>query len=311
MRTLAIGAALALILGAGGSLFSSPAGGLAGDETKPVLRVLIVGAHPDDPDDTGGTAALYVALGHVVKMVSLTNGNAGHQSQGGGPLARRRAEEGRRAGAVVGAEYQVLDNDDGELMPTLENRRLLIRLIREFRPDVIFGPRPNDYHPDHRYTAVLLQDAAYMVTVPNVEPQTPHLAKNPVFMYVSDSFQKPAPFRPDVAVDITGVVEKKLDMLDCHESQMYEWLPFNRGVLADVPRDRAARRAWLGAARKPAFAKEADLCREVLTKMYGAERAAKVVYAEGFECSEYGAPLTADNLKVLFPFSRERRGGCP
>ncbi len=306
MRALTLGAALAFVLGAASPLLSSPAGTLAGEGTKPVLRVLIVGAHPDDPDDTGGTAALYVALGHVVKMVSLTNGNAGHQSQGGGPLARRRAEEARRAGAAIGAEYQVLDNDDGELLPTLENRRLLIRLIREFRPDVIFGPRPNDYHPDHRYTAVLLQDAAYMVTVPNVEPQTPHLAKNPVFMYVSDSFQKPAPFRPDVAVDITAVVEKKLDMLDCHESQMYEWLPFNRGVLADVPRDRAARRAWLGTARKTAFAKEADLGREILTKLYGAERAAKVVYAESFECSEYGAPLKPDNLKVLFPFFPER-----
>lgn len=306
MRALTLGAALAFVLGAASPLFSSPAGTVAGGETKPVLRVLIVGAHPDDPDDTGGTAAKYIALGHVVKMVSLTNGNAGHQSQGGGPLARRRAEEARRAGAAIGAEYRVLDNDDGELLPTLENRRLLIRLIREFRPDVIFGPRPNDYHPDHRYTAILLQDAAYMVTVPNVEPQTPHLAKNPVFMYVSDSFQKPAPFRPDVAVDISDVVEKKLDMLDCHESQMYEWLPFNRGALADVPGEAAARRAWLGVSRKPAFAKEADLCREILTKLYGAARAAKVIYAESFEASEYGSPLTPDNLKVLFPFFPER-----
>ena len=270
------------------------------------LRVLIIGAHPDDPDDTGGTAAKYVARGHEVKMISLTNGNAGHQSQGGGPLARRRAEEARRAGAVIGAEYQVLDIADGELMPTLENRRILIRLIREFRPDIIFGPRPNDYHPDHRYTAVLLQDAAYLVTVPNIEPQTPILEKMPVIMYVSDSFQKPLPFRPDVAVDITDVVEKKLDMLDCHESQMYEWLPFNRGRLADVPGDKSARRAWLGETRKPVFATEANLCRDALTKLYGAERAANIKFAEGFECSEYGSPLTPENLKILFPFFERR-----
>ena len=269
--------------------------------SKP-LRVLIIGAHPDDPDDTGGTAAKYVARGHKVKMVSLTNGNAGHQSQGGGPLAGRRAEEARRAGAVIGAEYLVLDNADGELLPTLENRRILIRLIRDFRPDIIFGPRPNDYHPDHRYAAVLLQDATYLVTVPNIEPQTPILEKMPVIMYVSDFFRKPQPFRPDVAVDITDVVEKKLDMLDCHESQMYEWLPFNRGRLADVPGDKSARRAWLGDTRKPAFATEAILCRDALTKLYGAERAANIKFAEGFECSEYGSPLTPENLKILFPF---------
>ncbi|MHB8055802.1 MAG: PIG-L deacetylase family protein [Candidatus Aminicenantales bacterium] len=270
------------------------------------LRVLIIGAHPDDPDDTGGTAAKYIALGHEVKMISLTNGNAGHQSQGGGPLARRRAKEARRAGAVIGAAYQVLDNADGELMPTLENRRLLIRLIREFRPDIIFGPRPNDYHPDHRYAAVLLQDAAYMVTVPNIEPQTPILEKMPVIMYVSDFFRKPLPFRPDVAVDITDAVEKKLDMLDCHESQMYEWLPFNRGRLADVPSDKSARRAWLGETRKPAFAGEADQCREALAKLYGAERAATIKFAEGFECSEYGSPLTPENLEILFPFFKRQ-----
>jgi len=266
------------------------------------LRVLIIGAHPDDPDDSGGTAAKYAALGHTVKMLSLTNGNAGHQNMAGGLLARRRAEEARRAGKVIGAEYQVLDNADGELLPSLENRRLLIRLIREFRPDLIFGPRPSDYHPDHRSAAILLQDAAYLVTVPNIEPQTPILEKMPVIMYVSDFFQTPRPFRPDVAVDITDTVETKLDMLDCHESQMYEWLPFNRSGLADVPADKSARRSWLGSTRKPALAKEADQCREALSKFYGAEKAANIKFAEGFECSEYGSPLTPENLPVLFPF---------
>jgi LmbE family N-acetylglucosaminyl deacetylase len=94
---------------------------------------------------------------------------------------------------VLGVQYRVLDNHDGELLPSIENRREIIRLIREHRPHLVLGPRPNDYHPDHRYTAILVQDAAYMVTVPNVVTAAQHLSQNPVIMYTSDSFQKPYP----------------------------------------------------------------------------------------------------------------------
>jgi N-acetylglucosamine malate deacetylase 1 len=203
---------------------------------------------------------------------------------------------------VIGAEYVILDNADGELMPTLETRRQLIRLIRDFRPDLIFSPRSNDYHPDHRYAAILIQDAAYMITVPNIVPGTPHLDKNPVIMYVSDGFKKPAPFKPDVVVDITDVIEKKIDMLNCHTSQMYEWLPFNRGILGQVPKEATARREWLGATWKPLWENVAELYRDKLIELYGKERAGKVRYAEAFENCEYGTPLTKQNLKSLFPF---------
>src|SRR5262249_28005121 len=165
------------------------------------LRLLIIGAHPDDADyHAGGTAALYRAAGHIVKMVSLTNGDAGHHLLRGPELARRRKAEAAAAGTVIGADYDVLDNPDGELLPTLENRRQVIRLIRSFRPDLVLTHRPNDYHPDHRYTSQLVQDAAYMVTVPAVAPDTPHLAANPVIAYLPDDFQKPYPFRPSVVV---------------------------------------------------------------------------------------------------------------
>src|SRR5436853_4648872 len=160
-------------------------------------------------------------------MVRLTNGDAGHQTLRGPELARRRRAEAAAAGAVIGAGYDVFDNPDGELLPTLDNRRSLIRLIRSFQPDLVLTHRPNDYHPDHRYTSQLVQDAAYMVTVPPVVPEVPHLSGNPVIAYLSDEFEKPYPFRPAVAVAVDSVIEWITDMLHCHISQFYEWLPYN------------------------------------------------------------------------------------
>src|SRR5438309_8313227 len=212
------------------------------------LRLLILGAHPDDADyAAGGTAALYRAAGHTVQMVSLTNGDAGHHVMPGPELARRRRAEAAATGAVIGAAYETLDNHDGQLMPTLENRLQVIRLIRTFRPDLVLTHRPNDYHPDHRYTSQLVQDAAYMVTVPAVAADTPHLAANPVIAYLPDDFQRPYPFTPTMALDVGKVVERIVDMLHCHVSQFYEWLPYNNGVSGEVPRTEPARKEWLGA----------------------------------------------------------------
>jgi LmbE family N-acetylglucosaminyl deacetylase len=274
-----------------------------GDERR--LRILAIGAHPDDNElKVGGTAALWSQAGHTVHFVSLTNGATGHHEIGGIELARRRAAEAQAAAAVIGITAQVLDTTSGQLDASLDRRREVIRLIRTFQPDLILGPRPWDYHPDHRYTAVLLQDAAYVVTVPNNEPLTPHLASNPAIMYVSDSFRKPCPFTPDIVVDIDAVVEQKVEMAHRHTSQMYEWLPFNTGVLADVPpaSDEAGRRRWLSERRLPGFAKEADRYRDDLVRWYGSERGQRVRYAEAFESCEYGAPLPEQTLRRLFPF---------
>src|SRR5688500_8477692 len=161
-------------------------------------------------------------MGHAVKFVAITNGDAGHQSEGGGALAKRRRAEAKEAGRRLGIEYDVLDNHDGELLPTLEVRHQVIRKIREWNADLVLAPRPNDYHPDHRYTGVLVQDAAYMVVVPNIAPETPALTKNPVFLYFQDRFKRPNPFRPDIAIDITNVFEKKIAEMEAHESQMYK-----------------------------------------------------------------------------------------
>lgn len=266
------------------------------------LRILVFGAHPDDPEKVGGTMAKFVAMGHRVRLVSLTNGNAGHFEMGGGPLAQRRYEETQCAGRAIGAEYVVLDNDDGKLMPTLENREEVIRQIREFRADVVISPRPNDYHPDHRNTGLLVMDAAYMVTVPNIVASVPHLRTNPVFLYMPDRFTEPSPFVPDIAVAIDDVIEKKIDMYHCHESQMYEWLPYNQGILDSVPADASARRAWLAETRGFRSSVPGETYRDLLIQLYGRERGSRVRQAEAFQVSEYGAQPSLEELKRLFPF---------
>lgn len=269
----------------------------------PSLRLLIIGAHPDDADfSAGGLAALYSRRGHTVKLVSVTNGDAGHHEMGGGPLAQRRRIEAANAGRCVGAEYITLDNHDGNLLPSLDVRNQIIALIREFQPDLMATHRPNDYHPDHRYTSQLVQDASYLLTVPNVVSHVPHLMRMPVIVYTWDHFQKPYPFSPDVVVSIDEVIEQKFDALHCHTSQMYEWLPYNGGYLEQVPDGEAERRAWLREYRAPRFRRAAELYREMLAAAYGEERGRQVEYAEAFEACEYGSPLTAEERRRLFPF---------
>ena len=273
------------------------------------LRILCIGAHPDDCDlKVGGLAIKYARLGHKVKFVSLCNGNAGHYQMGGGPLARRRYAETQRSAAIASSgasgsvEYAVLDIPDCQLYPTMANRDTVIRIIREFRADLVITNRPNDYMADHRYTSQLVQDAAYIVTVPSIVALTPHLSYNPVFAFWSDSFQTPYPFRPCVAVSIDDVIETKLDMLMCHESQFFEWLPYNDNILDQVPQGQAERRSFLARQWLPMMEREADNCRELLQRLYGEERGAKVRYAEALEFCEYGSRVSEDMFRQLFPF---------
>jgi LmbE family N-acetylglucosaminyl deacetylase len=269
-----------------------------------VPALLVIGAHPDDCEITaGGFAALTAARGGRVLHVALTNGDKGHQTLGGATLARIRRDEARAAAAALGAESIVLDNHDGELMPTLEHRFEVIRIIRDFKPDVVLFPRPYDYHPDHRYTAQLAQDALYMVRVQNVCPFNDRLEDDPVAMYVSDPFEKPYPFQPDVIIDIGSVYERKLEAIGCHASQMYEWLPFvDWGVpLSDVPSDPTGRLAFLREHWEARFRRDADRFRSQLISSYGAERGRKIAYAEAFEVCELGTELTPEARQRLFP----------
>ncbi len=267
-------------------------------QDRPV-NVIVFGAHPDDCDsDAGGTALLFSQMGHNVKFVSLTNGDAGHYAMGGGELAKIRIAEAQEAGKRFGVEYTVLDNHDGELMPTLENRLKVIREIRKWDADVVIAPRPNDYHPDHRYTGVLVQDAAYMVIVPNVAPEVPPLQKNPVFLYSEDRFQKPSPFEPDIAVAIDDVFEQKIYAMAAHESQFFDWLPWTSGNLDKVPKGEKERLEMLATWRSY---KPNKATRECLEKWYGEKASEKIGHAEGFEICEYGKQPSEEELKKLFP----------
>jgi LmbE family N-acetylglucosaminyl deacetylase len=290
-------AVAALCAGAG------PAFGL--EEARP-LRVIVFGAHPDDCElDAGGTAARWARLGHKVKFVSVTNGDIGHHETAGAILARRRAAEVARAAAILGVATEVLDNHDGELLPTLENRRAVTREIRRWQADVVIAHRPNDYHPDHRYTGVLVQDAAFMVIVPSFCPDVPALRKNPVFLYSEDDFRKPNPFRPDVVVPIDPVFDQKASAIDAIESQFYEWNPWLAGYLGEVPRGKAERYAWLKARLAKRYEAVADKHRAKLVEWLGESKGKAVKAAEAFEVCEYGTQPTAEELRKLFPFFGE------
>lgn len=271
------------------------------------LRIICFGAHPDDCElKAGGVAAMWAAKGHHVKLVSVTNGDIGHWREAGGPLAKRRTAEVERAAKLLGITTEVLDIHDGELLPTLENRRTITRLIREWKADVVMSHRPNDYHPDHRYTGVLVQDAAYMVTVPFFCPDTPILKSNPVFLFYTDGFQKPNPIQADIIVAIDSAIEKKLDALDLLESQFYEGGA--NGSADMIPADPARQqdrkkkvRAGM-ASRNQAIAQR---YRKQLEEWYGKEKAARAQFAEAFEICEYGRRPNREEIAKLFPFFGE------
>jgi len=262
------------------------------------LRILCIGAHPDDNElRVGGTAILWARQGHKVKFVSLTNGDIGHHLMAGGPLAIRRTEEVKQAARVFGVEVQVLDIHDGELMPSLENRKTVTRLIRQWQADIVICHRTWDYHPDHRYAGVLVQDASFMVTVPFFCPDTPVTKQNPVFMYYTDKFKKPYPSNPDVIVAIDGVYQQKLQALSHMESQFLEWwqrdnpIDLNNSKVRQETIRRAFATRW-----RTSVKNYPDLL-----KHYYGDAAKNIQYAEAFELCEYGSQPSRAELRMLFP----------
>lgn len=268
------------------------------------LRIVVFGAHPDDSElRAAGVGAKWAALGHHVKLVSVTNGDIGHWNMAGGPLAQRRKAEVSAAAKILGTHSQVLDIHDGELLPTLEARRELTRVVREWQADIVIGHRPNDYHPDHRYVGVLMQDSAYMVTVPFFCPDVPYLTRNPVYLFSEDRFQKPNPFQPDIVVGIDEVVEKKLAVMEALESQFFEGGA--NGTAALIPADEAGRTARKEQVRRgfaTRFSATANRFRTQLKTWYGDTAGTAVKSAEAFEICEYGRQPSNEELKQLFPF---------
>ena len=268
------------------------------------LRLLILGAHPDDAEYfAGGLATLYRRLGHTVKMVSLSNGAAGHHREFGPGLALRRREEAAAAGRVIGAEYITWDFPDGRLQPTLELREAVIREIRSFQPDLVLTHRTNDYHPDHRAVGQVVADASYMVTVPSVATDVPALRCDPVVAFMPDRFTKPTPLQPDVVVDVTACADAIIDMLACHRSQFYEWVTYNRRVENEFPTDETQRKEYLREWYLGMLTANTERYRAELVRVFGPERGRAIRYAEVFEISEYASPLDAAARKRLFPMT--------
>jgi LmbE family N-acetylglucosaminyl deacetylase len=279
----------------------------AADRTPPndgKLRVIVFGAHPDDAEYRGaGVAMKWARAGHHVKFVSTTNGDIGHWQSAGGPLALRRLKEVQEVARKLGVVTEVVDVHDGEILPTLENRKIITKLIRQWNADIVISNRPNDYHPDHRYTAVLVQDSAYMVTVPFFAPDVPALKKNPLFLYTSDRFERPNPFRADVAVAIDDVIEPTLDALLVMESQIHEGGANGYpGIFPEDPAGRQKRRDEVRKDLAQRYASSADRYRDALVKYYGADLGKKVRFAQAFEICEYGRRPSQEELKQLFPF---------
>jgi len=269
------------------------------------LNIIVFGAHPDDAEYRGaGVAMKWAKLGHHVKFVSATNGDIGHWQMAGGPLALRRRNEVTAVDRKLGVATDVLDIHDGEITPTLEYRRMITRLIRQWNADIVITNRPNDYHPDHRYTSILVQDSAYMVGVPFFTPDVSPLKRNPVFLYTSDRFQRPNPFRADVAVGIDEVMEPTLDALLLMESQIQEGGADGNASLYPAGDEavRQRRREEVRATLARRYQAQADNYRDALTKFYGQEKARGIRYAQAFEVCEYGRQPSQDELKQLFPF---------
>ncbi len=267
------------------------------------LRLLILGAHPDDAEfHAGGLATIYRQQGHVVKMVSVTDGRSGHHRHTPDELARVRREEATAAGDLIGAQYETWDYPDGTLQSTLEVRERVIREVRRFQPDLVLTHRPNDYHPDHRAVGQAVQDASYMVTVPLVVPDEPILSRDPIVAYMPDLFTRPYPLVGDVVIDITEQLDTMIEMLSCHVSQVFEFLPFNQGIADQVPAAPEARRSWLRDWYTVMIRPRADRFRAELISQYGQLRGAKIECMEAFEVSEYASPLDAQARKRLFWF---------
>ena len=295
MRRVGHAVLLAVLAAAISSMHSG-----ASAQQKP-LRIIAFGAHPDDAElKAGGVAAMWAAEGHKVKFVAMTNGDIGHFASAGGPLAKRRAAEVAECAKILGIETEVLDIHDGELVPSLENRKTVSRLIREWQADIVMGHRPYDYHPDHRYTGVLLNDSAVVVVAPFFVPDTPPTARNPVFMYYSDNFKDPTPFTPTIVVGIDPAADKKWKCVSAMPSQFGDRDSWQGRTLPNVPAGDRERASYLLEIVKKRGMAVADQYRERLVELYGPERGKKIQYAEAFQLGQYGRQASLDELKGMF-----------
>jgi LmbE family N-acetylglucosaminyl deacetylase len=193
------------------------------------MRVLAVGAHPDDLEILcGGTLARYVEEGHAVVMCNATLGNRGsfvHMSE---EIAAIRLDEARRAAELAGAEHVTLGLSDADVNAADRDQiRAVVDLVRDARPDLIITHAPNDYMADHNETSRLVFGASFHATLPLFETGKPHHSSvTPI--YFMDTVMGLG-FHPTEYVDVTSTMATKVAMLEAHESQL-TWLREHDGV---------------------------------------------------------------------------------
>lgn len=201
------------------------------EENSMPESAMVIVAHPDDAEFiVAGTVAAWTRAGCRVTYVVCTDGNAGSHEPGmtREKLAEIRRTEQRAACATLGVtEVVFLGYDDGQLQPTLELRRDLVRVIRQYKPQVVIAGDPttlfygDEYinHPDHRAAAQAALDAvAPASAMPLLWPEvgTPHRVRQ---VYVHGNG------KPNVWVDVTETIEQKIAALKQHASQMGDWDP--------------------------------------------------------------------------------------
>jgi len=197
------------------------------------MNILAVAAHPDDIEILcAGTLACYARQGHAIFLAPFTSGNMGDLKVPPQELARIRKEEASASAAILGARLLWPGVTDELVFPNEEQRRLMIDLLREADPDVIFTHSPNDYHPDHRYVSQLVFDAYFQKGLPHLPGQLqPACRFGQAQVYYMDNLGG-INFSPAEYVDITGVMDVKRRMLECHQSQVK---PMRELAQTDLP----------------------------------------------------------------------------
>ncbi|MFE6735963.1 PIG-L deacetylase family protein [Microbacterium sp. NPDC057650] len=268
---------------------------------KKHLKVLVVVAHPDEAEEyVSGTLALLADAGHHVKVLSTTNGDAGHMELGPEDLVRRRVSEAHAAAEIIGlADYEVWDEHDGDMVDTQALRQRMLRAIRQWRTDVIITfTDEGDGHNDNRLAGRLVRNVMGLTTLPNPCRDIPPLAQQPVVLRMID-YGSIADHRADVAVAVDSVIDRKLRACAAHASQFLEFAPAQRDLLHLVPdaADTAAVDEFI-VKYWSEYIETQDAARPALARAYG-DAAADVRYAETFELAPFGRPTTVEEVERI------------
>ena len=187
--------------------------------------ILVIQAHPDDTEAwCAGTMKLLKEKGYTITIATMTAGGMGGVNSTEKETILMRKNEAEKAAALLNAEYVCLDQRDGFVFDSTEIRMEVIRLIRRVKAGIVFTHHPQDYHSDHRTTAMIVEAAAMICSLPNVPMEEPPVPVTPLLyhttpMTLTDPLGSPL-HPPQFFIDITSTMEMKMEMLSHHVSQI-------------------------------------------------------------------------------------------